>query len=208
MISVARLEMASQSPALMAFWSNAGATKPSELAPARKKSAAVSISTPEVGLMRNMGSAAATARTQFGPPATPGKSFCTGAPRVYALYNSLGVVQPGMHTILFSAHQVTTSGIKIGDTINLEPASMAALASSMLRIVPHPVKTSVRDAKRDTASRQPGVVSVNSARRKPPCTAASMALYAAPSTPVRSTAHALCLANCSSTWLNSASVRM
>ena len=53
--------------------------------------------------------------THAAPPATPGKIFCTGAPARYASYASLGVWQPGMITMLLSAHQVTTClGLGLG----------------------------------------------------------------------------------------------
>ena len=146
--------------------------------------------------MRNIGSAAETALTQAGPPATPGKSFWIGAPSFQAWTISEGVWHPGAHTILLAAHHSTTSGISTGLTINCAPASKALLASSTVITVPTPVSTSFREAYSATESRHPGVVSVNSTSLNPPSTAAFIAGVQAPTIGVRRTAHALCSANC------------
>ena len=131
---------------------------------------------------------------------TPGKSFWMGAPSFHAWTISVGVWHPGAHTIMFSAHHCTTSGTITGETMNLAPASIARLASSTDITVPTPVRTSGRfRAYSATESRHPGVVSVNSTSLNPPATAASIAGVHAPSMGVRSTAHALCSANCWST---------
>mmetsp|Transcript_23416 Transcript_23416/g.58158 ORF Transcript_23416/g.58158 Transcript_23416/m.58158 type:complete len:211 (-) Transcript_23416:103-735(-) len=183
---------------------NRGATRPTELAPFLRKSPALSRSTPDVGLSVSIGSAAETALTHMWPPATPGKIFWTGAPALYALYASVGVWQPGMITMLCIAHQVTTSGTSTGATRNSEPASMALFASSISITVPHPTITlpSYLARKLETASRQPGVVSVNSTISNPPAMAASIAGGHCSALGVRSTAQALYFLNVSSTFLN------
>merc|ERR1719326_1224577 len=184
--------MRPQSPAATASGGKSGATRPTDEAPALRKSPALSRSTPDVGLSVSMGRALETAPTHAAPPATPGKIFCTGAPALYALYASVGVWQPGMMTMLCIAHHVTTSGTSTGATRNSEPASIAALASSMSMTVPQPTITlpSYLARKSETRSRQPGVVRVNSTISKPPSIAASIAGAHCSSFGVRSTAHA------------------
>mmetsp|Transcript_2304 Transcript_2304/g.3692 ORF Transcript_2304/g.3692 Transcript_2304/m.3692 type:complete len:204 (-) Transcript_2304:132-743(-) len=191
----------SQLPAATASGGKSGATSPTELAPFLRKSPALSRSTPEVGLSVSMGIAAETALTHMWPPATPGKIFWTGAPALYALYASVGVWQPGMITMLCSAHQVTTSGCMIGATRNSEPASIARFASWMSITVPQPTITwpSRRARKSETQSRQPGVVSVNSTTSKPPSIEACIALVADSPDGVRRTAQARYVLNRSRT---------
>merc|ERR1719261_2239428 len=194
--------MTSQLPAATASAGKRGATRPMELAPFLRKSPALSRSTPEVGLSLSMGIAADTALTHAAPPATPGKIFCTGAPARYASYASDGVWQPGMITMLLSAHQVTTSGTRHGATRNSAPASIAALASGVSMTVPQPTITLPSNFLRKLAtwSRQPGVVSVNSTMSKPPSIAACIAGAQCSALGVRSTAQALYLAKVSITF--------
>merc|ERR1719409_1992891 len=187
-----------------------GATRPIELAPFLRNSPALSRSTPEVGLSLSIGIAADTAFTHAAPPATPGKIFCTGAPALYAAYASDGVWQPGMITMLLSAAHVTTSGTRTGATRNSAPASIAALASGMSITVPQPTITlpSYLARKSATASRQPGVVSVNSTISKPPSIAACIAGGACSALGVRSTAHARCCLKVASTASNDSGERV
>eukprot|EP00962_Isochrysis_galbana_P028443 scaffold8989_cov93-Isochrysis_galbana.AAC.1 len=98
--------------------------------------------------------------------------------------------------MLWKRHQVTTSGTSTGATRNSDPASIASIASWMSRMVPQPTSTlpvlrpSYLARYSATRSRQPGVVSVNSTRLKPPSIAASIAGAALSAVGVRRTAHA------------------
>mmetsp|Transcript_28621 Transcript_28621/g.88522 ORF Transcript_28621/g.88522 Transcript_28621/m.88522 type:complete len:204 (+) Transcript_28621:150-761(+) len=180
----------SQSSAWTATGSKSGATRPMDAAPFMRKSAALSRSTPDVGLSFSIGSAFETALTQLLAPATPGKIFCKGAPSLYALNASVGVWQPGTTTICRCTHHSTTSGMSTGVMMNSAPASQAASASAVDRIVPQPTMTSPSYFWRKSArlSSALGVVSVNSAILNPPSIAAVMALGAASAVAVRSTA--------------------
>ena len=81
--------------------------------------------------------------------------------------------------------------------INLHPASTAASASSIVKIVPHPIITSPSYfcLKVATCSKASGVVKVNSQILNPPSMAACMALGHASDVAVRRTAHARISAN-------------
>jgi hypothetical protein len=69
--------------------------------------------------MLRKGKAELTALTQLGPPATPGKSFCSGAPWRYALTSSVGVWHPGTETMLRAAHHSMTKGTENWEQINM-----------------------------------------------------------------------------------------
>ena len=97
------LAILSQSPLAIASGSKSGATSPTLAAPCVRYSPAFSSVTPLVGLMLSMGSADDTAFTHIGPPVTPGKSFCSGAPWRCAATSSVGVWHPGTTTMLRSA---------------------------------------------------------------------------------------------------------
>ena len=92
--------------------------------------------------------------------------------------------------------------------MNSAPASHAASASVVFMIVPQPTMTSPSYLARKSASvsRQPGVVSVNSAILKPPSIAAVMALGHASAVAVRSTAQTRSRAKRSSTLSRFASL--
>mmetsp|Transcript_4044 Transcript_4044/g.10293 ORF Transcript_4044/g.10293 Transcript_4044/m.10293 type:complete len:234 (-) Transcript_4044:43-744(-) len=200
--------MPSQSPLAMSEGSKRGATRPTEQAPALRNSPALSRSTPDVGLMLSMGRAAETAFTKLAPPATPGNSFCTGAPHWWAWKSSVGVLQPGMMTTFLSAQYLTTSSTRTGATMNSAPASRQALTSSTFMAVPHPIITfpSYLALKSAMCWRQSGVVRVNSTISKPPSMDACIALGHASEVGVRSTAHALFSAKVSRTLSRSSRV--
>src|SRR5450755_2729340 len=116
---------------------------------------------PPVGTSGMSGSGARTSRRYRAPPNDAGKSLTAAAPERQAATISVGVKAPGRHGTPRAAASSTSSGTALGETRNAAPASMQALASSVVSTVPAPMQAdppyvATSDAIVATA---PGVVS-------------------------------------------------